>query len=842
MKIYIMAFLLIIIPSLSSASLISYEAIIEDSGEFKYVYELKNNTNYIIDAFNIKFDSPYIEEDTLKITTPDRVGSSWDEIFLRPGIGVPPEYDVFAMEGGLLPGQSIYGFTVIFSWNGPNLWPGAQAFEIYDGETFEVITSGYTTPKTVPEPSSLILILFSLITFYFFRKTNFQIKIKKSTILLAASIIPSLAHSQVIIENYELVDSKRIDRYNYEYTYNVKIENLYNETLRNTTATLSSNNPGLDIKQKEIIIGELSENETRNVEIKITHNRRYSFNKDDLEWTFLWSSQIKDDEILSEISKNIEERGGKLEATQTAFDLTVDIPENVNRGNQEFIISELRSEGKAQLFMNENPEIERTIGNFIRIYSSGNIEFPISINIKFHDNMESQIQNSTRLEVFALTTQHGDNEEELISFEKVGAAFNKEKNTLSATIPAHVFEPISSVFTNLVVAQYQENNNESPVTEATVSNFTPSGSMEVFDNETIMISGDINFLIPPQLSSPLSGPLETTSSFGLRTHPVTNKQKSSHKGTDFRANQVPVFPAAAGQILLSGAQRPCEIWVQKKTGPSNQTYRVCMDGYGHRVTICHPTNSNCQIQTRYGHLEPYGLPSTGSFVTESQQIGVADTTGTSSGPHLHFECRVVGRPFDCEDFLNKQDSEKYLSNLKIVTKINGQIIQESIKQVTSNNFSYDASINLSRFSLEKGQHTLSTDIIDATGTSQNINTLNLTIKNRPLRVTLRWSTYDTDVDLRVSDNFGRESSYQNFCGVPGGCLDVDDTDGFGPEVFNLQDIREDSLYSVIVHYFSDHGNGPTSATVTVEQDEQVIGTYSRVLSDGEYWFVGDYPQ
>jgi uncharacterized protein YfaP (DUF2135 family) len=192
--------------------------------------------------------------------------------------------------------------------------------------------------------------------------------------------------------------------------------------------------------------------------------------------------------------------------------------------------------------------------------------------------------------------------------------------------------------------------------------------------------------------------------------------------------------------------------------------------------------------------------------------------------------------------LNKQDSEKYLSNLKIVTKINGQIIQESIKQVTSNNFSYDASINLSRFSLEKGQHTLSTDIIDATGTSQNINTLNLTIKNRPLRVTLRWSTYDTDVDLRVSDNFGRESSYQNFCGVPGGCLDVDDTDGFGPEVFNLQDIREDSLYSVIVHYFSDHGNGPTSATVTVEQDEQVIGTYSRVLSDGEYWFVGDYPQ
>ncbi len=83
-----------------------------------------------------------------------------------------------------------------------------------------------------------------------------------------------------------------------------------------------------------------------------------------------------------------------------------------------------------------------------------------------------------------------------------------------------------------------------------------------------------------------------------------------------------------------------------------------------------------------------------------------------------------------------------------------------------------------------------------------------------LSVVLSWDTDGTDVDLHVIDPSGEECDYTNKETEAGGRLDVDDTDGFGPEIFTLANALA-GTYRIFVHYFSDNGYPQTLATVDV---------------------------
>ncbi len=67
----------------------------------------------------------------------------------------------------------------------------------------------------------------------------------------------------------------------------------------------------------------------------------------------------------------------------------------------------------------------------------------------------------------------------------------------------------------------------------------------------------------------------------------------------------------------------------------------CGGGYGNYVWIDHG-NGKCSI---YGHLTR-AVVSTGSTVSKGQVIGYVGSTGWSTGPHLHFECRYNGVKYD----------------------------------------------------------------------------------------------------------------------------------------------------------------------------------------------------
>lgn len=85
-------------------------------------------------------------------------------------------------------------------------------------------------------------------------------------------------------------------------------------------------------------------------------------------------------------------------------------------------------------------------------------------------------------------------------------------------------------------------------------------------------------------------------------------------------------------------------------------------GYGNVVIVRHYNG----LETLYGHLSlRYVKP--GDLINAGQVVGLGGSTGRSTGPHLHFETRLFGRPFDPSKLIDfKNDS--LVSNVLVVNQ------------------------------------------------------------------------------------------------------------------------------------------------------------------------------
>ena len=68
-------------------------------------------------------------------------------------------------------------------------------------------------------------------------------------------------------------------------------------------------------------------------------------------------------------------------------------------------------------------------------------------------------------------------------------------------------------------------------------------------------------------------------------------------------------------------------------------------------------------------------------------------------------------------------------------------------------------------------------------------------------------------------------------------LDLDDTDGTGPENLNLMIPGVGTTYDIFVHYWSDHGFGPSTATVRVYLNGQLAFEAHQALVNHDMWPV-----
>ena len=141
--------------------------------------------------------------------------------------------------------------------------------------------------------------------------------------------------------------------------------------------------------------------------------------------------------------------------------------------------------------------------------------------------------------------------------------------------------------------------------------------------ESMMYSEQLQLAALPS-NRPVSGYI--TSGFGTRTDPVRGGI-GHHLGIDFDANTGdPVHAAAGGVIVFSGVK----------------------SGYGNVVEVDHGNG----YTTLYGHNSRL-LVRPGDIVRPGQTIAKAGSTGRSTGPHVHFEVHVNGRPVNPRKFLDR---------------------------------------------------------------------------------------------------------------------------------------------------------------------------------------------
>jgi uncharacterized protein YfaP (DUF2135 family) len=83
-----------------------------------------------------------------------------------------------------------------------------------------------------------------------------------------------------------------------------------------------------------------------------------------------------------------------------------------------------------------------------------------------------------------------------------------------------------------------------------------------------------------------------------------------------------------------------------------------------------------------------------------------------------------------------------------------------------------------------------------------------------LQVLLTWDTDGTDLDLHVTEPSGEECYHGNRQTAAGGVLEVDDTDGYGPEVY-LMPRAPLGEYRIAVAYYDAAHVAQTEAVVEV---------------------------
>lgn len=122
--------------------------------------------------------------------------------------------------------------------------------------------------------------------------------------------------------------------------------------------------------------------------------------------------------------------------------------------------------------------------------------------------------------------------------------------------------------------------------------------------------------------SPVRGIL--TDGYGGRSDPFTG-EKGAHMAIDISsAHGQPILAPADGIVVKAE-------WA---------------NGYGQVIDLSHGFG----YSTRYGHLSKFNVKP-GQKVARGDVIGYVGSTGRSTGPHLHYEVRLNGRPVNPLEYI-----------------------------------------------------------------------------------------------------------------------------------------------------------------------------------------------
>ena len=172
-------------------------------------------------------------------------------------------------------------------------------------------------------------------------------------------------------------------------------------------------------------------------------------------------------------------------------------------------------------------------------------------------------------------------------------------------------------------------------------------ALHTIDSE---IERRMSFLYVLPSGSPLRKDSYISSGYGRRKHPLYDKVHF-HKGIDLPLKiGDEVVATAEGTIVFAGHRT----------------------GYGKTILVSHAYG----FSTFYAHLQKI-LVSVGDIVTKGDVMAEGGNTGTSTGPHVHYEIRYLGKAINPYNFYN-WNLVNFSSIFTEKTKVNWQTIITAI--------------------------------------------------------------------------------------------------------------------------------------------------------------------
>ncbi|HET7433190.1 MAG TPA: peptidoglycan DD-metalloendopeptidase family protein, partial [Thermoanaerobaculia bacterium] len=472
--------------------------------------------------------------------------------------------------------------------------------------------------------------------------------------------------------------------------------------------------------------------------------------------------------------------------------------------------------------------------SFVRITTTSQLQGFLAVRMPVPAAFLATVPSGFAPELYATVYDTGADDEVITRVAALHATYDSTTQTLIAPLPAQMFVDEEGDLARGAVAA-----NAVPVKKVTLTVsvqsitapicfdgqviFPPSAQIEATSRDILSMQAKLKFQVPERLLNPtIYSPPERTGSFG-----------GKHTGVDLRsANSDALYAAHDGTVADT---------YLAATNPKKKNWQGIPQGGGWTVLIDSPDGR----RTGYAHMLPGSIVvSSGDSVVGGQSIiGAADSSGGVTGPHLHLSYTVCGTKIDPWPFLqaNGPTAQSFYDEFSVATVVNGMVIKDSTRRVSdfvfasNGNFTYQAPVDLGKLNLTPGQ-TVPLEIrviAKTTGNSTTIYKGKVKIKAASLRAVLTWDTNGTDVDLHVNSSTGQHAFYGAKFGITNGVLDYDDVDGYGPETFTLSSRPAGVTYTISVHYYSDHGYGPTTATVKVYLDDKLETTFTTPLTNGQ---------
>ncbi len=180
----------------------------------------------------------------------------------------------------------------------------------------------------------------------------------------------------------------------------------------------------------------------------------------------------------------------------------------------------------------------------------------------------------------------------------------------------------------------------------------------------------------------------------------------------------------------------------------------------------------------------------------------------------------------------------------------------TVATININGISHAISVNNGYFSTEENVSAgLNIITVSATNaqqiTANDTVTIDVQIPTYGIRIELTWDKDDTDMDAHLVRPGGEIWDGTDDChwlnpnpdwGITevledNPSLDQDNRVGLGPENITFQQPYEyeEGDYQLFIHYFDDHGNGPSVATVRIWIDDELVATYIKEMALDEIW-------